>query len=151
MLIAVVGMLVLGGIGVGAFSSGGSNRSTATTKPAAPSGAGLPGAPVDPADVAAASACESFVKFLDAATTGSVTQSVFQPFVNNANALVAGAKPGQPAPKWFQLGSELVSVGDDVVKDNPQQLQSDATAASQQCSAIPLAADRAAGYTPPGK
>ena len=138
-LVAVAGMLVIGGVGLGIFSSGGGNRSTPSTSVA----------PVDPADVAAARACESFVKFLDAASTGSVSQGVFQPFVNDANALIAGAKPGQPAPKWFQLGSELINVGDDLVKDNPQQLKSDATAAGQQCSTIPAPADRAGGYSPP--
>ena len=131
----------MGGLGLGIFSSGAGNRSTPSTTVA----------PVDPADVAAARACDSFVKFLDAATAGSVSQGVFQPFVNDADALVAGAKPGQPAPKWFQLGSELINVGDDLVKDNPQQMKTDATAASKQCSTIPPAAARAGGYTPPGK
>ncbi len=120
-------------------SSPPATRPTSTTAPA-----------VDARDVAAAKACAALNGFIQVASQGSsVPQSVFQPFVNSADALLAGAKPGQPPPKWAALGDDLLSVGVDYVHNNPQALQNDDAAAVTQCHLIPLAAAEAGGYVVP--
>ena len=98
----------------------------------------------DPIDVKAAHACHEFDLYLNNKAVGGDLQAAAEPLIaGSADAQASGL----PAPKWSDLGADLISfIADSVAQDSAKQV-ADGNAAADQCTKLSRAAKDAGGYT----
>ena len=99
------------------------------------------------ADVDAASACKAFSVLLKDPSNSSSRQAV----LDTSGKLLAGTAQAQadhqPAPKWAQLGGDLITTAADISTGNAELITKDGNKAADECDRIPDAAKIAGGYT----
>lgn len=107
-------------------------------------GSGSSNASPNPIDVQAARACQAFVSFADHKVSG-------QQLINAATPLIAGSAQAQannqPAPKWSDLGGNLISLASLGAGESSAQFATDANKAVSECGSIPPDAKTAGGFT----
>jgi hypothetical protein len=109
------------------------------------------GTVVDPIDVQAARACHQMQVFIAHATGGGTTSADGQAILDAAQPLLSGTAEaqaaGKPAPKWAELGADLVQTAADINSGDAQTISADGNKVADQCGTLSAAAKTAGGFT----